>query len=227
MQGDHTTAEYPAVKVCGITNLEDARFVAGAGADFIGFIFYPKSPRYIEPPKAGAIINWIHGPVPVGVFVNHPAEEVNRIARETGVELIQLHGIESPHYCRLMEKPVIKVIHVGEEDDAEGLRERIRPYLELEQVRYLMFDTDAGPLWGGSGRVFDWNLLREISREKPFILSGGLNDANVESAFRSVRPFAIDLSSGLEQAPGLKDYDKVERFFNSLERLRKEGAAGG
>lgn len=205
------------VKICGLTNLEDARFVAGALADFMGFIFYEKSSRYITPPKAGAIINWIEGPRTVGVFVNQPLDDVNMIARQTGIDLIQLHGMESPDYCGLIEKPIIKVFHVGEDTDPGDLNRQIEPY--LDEVEYLLFDTQSSSQWGGTGQSFEWDLLKELSAERPFFLSGGLKRANVLEACRSVKPFAVDLSSGVEKAPGIKDFDKIEAFFKEMRKL--------
>jgi len=205
------------VKICGLTTLEDARFASGALADYLGFIFYPDSPRYIEPAKAGAIINWLEGPQKVGVFVNQPLDDVNSIARQTGVDLVQLHGNESPEYCELVEKPVIKVFHITENKSADELKAEILPYMDVAD--YFLFDTKADGLWGGTGKTFNWNILNEITDEKPFFLSGGLNPDNVTDAIKTVNPTAVDLSSGLEESPGLKDFDKVERFFDVMRDL--------
>jgi phosphoribosylanthranilate isomerase len=206
-----------AVKICGLTNLEDARFVSGALADYLGFIFYENSPRFIEPPKAGAIINWIEGPRTVGVFVNQPLDDVNMIVRQTGIDLVQLHGTESPDYCRLVEKPVIKAFHIDSNTTTGDLSNAMEPY--TGHVAYFLFDTKTDALWGGTGKTFDWNLLEKISRDRPFFLSGGLNADNVSDACRLARPYAVDLSSGVEQAPGIKDYDKLEQFFDAMQRV--------
>lgn len=210
------TEERTHVKICGLTNLEDARFASGALADFLGFIFYEKSPRYVEPAKAGVIINWIEGPGTVGVFVNQPLDDVNMIARETGIDLIQLHGNESPDYCRLIEKPVIKVFHLDSKTDPRELKQKIEGYRDV--VEYYLFDTKSSSHWGGTGQTFEWDLLKDLSMDKPFFLSGGLKRANVLEACRRVNPFAVDLSSGLEKAPGIKDYDKIEMFFNEMKQ---------
>lgn len=206
-----------AVKICGLTNLEDARFAAGALADYLGFIFYEKSPRYVEPPKAGAIINWIEGPQTVGVFVNQPLDDVNMIIRQTGIDLVQLHGTESPEYCQLIEKPVIKVFHIEAETTAEKLAENIKPFNEF--AMYFMFDTKTDELWGGTGKAFDWNILNKLTHNKPFFLSGGLTSGNIEHACRIIHPFAVDVNSGVEQTPGVKDYDKLEDFFEVMHRI--------
>jgi phosphoribosylanthranilate isomerase len=208
------------VKICGLTTLEDARFVSGALADYLGFIFYPDSPRYIEPAKAGAIINWLEGPGKVGVFVNQPLDDVNSIARQTGIDYIQLHGNESPDYCALVEKPIIKAFHVDSDTDPTKLESRIEPY--LDQVEYLLFDTKSDTDWGGTGQTFDWSILDEISNDKPFFLSGGLNAKNVQEAIQTVQPYAVDLSSGLEESPGLKDFDKIELFFDKMRDIWHE-----
>ena len=208
------------VKICGLTTLEDARFVSGALADYLGFIFYPESPRYIEPAKAGAIINWLEGPGKVGVFVNQPLDDVNSIAKQTGIDYVQLHGNESPDYCALVEKPIIKVFHIEQDTDPSELISRIEPY--LDQVEYLLFDTKSDTDWGGTGQTFDWNILDEISNDKPFFLSGGLNANNVQDAIQTVQPYAVDLSSGLEESPGLKDFDKIELFFDKMRDIWEE-----
>jgi len=208
------------VKICGLTTLEDARFVSGALADYLGFIFYPESPRYIEPAKAGAIINWLEGPGKVGVFVNQPLDDVNSIAKQTGIDYVQLHGNESPDYCALVEKPIIKAFHIEQDTDPSELISRIEPY--LDQVEYLLFDTKSDTDWGGTGQTFDWNILDEISNDKPFFLSGGLNAKNVQDAIQTLQPYAVDLSSGLEESPGLKDFDKIELFFDKMRDIWEE-----
>lgn len=205
------------VKICGITTLEDARFASGALADFLGFIFYSESPRYVEPAKAGAIINWIEGPEKVGVFVNQPLDDVNSIATQTGIDMVQLHGNESPEYCGLVDLPVIKVFHISDSTTAEDLRNRIEPYLNCTE--YFLFDTKTDSEWGGTGKTFNWSLIRDISGEQPFFLAGGLNTENIEQAILEVNPSVVDLSSGLEEAPGLKDFRKIEEFFDVMREI--------
>lgn len=205
------------VKICGITNLEDARFASGALADYLGFIFYPESPRYIEPAKAGAINNWIEGPLKVGVFVNQPLDDVNRIVKETGIDIVQLHGNESPEYCSLIEYPIIKALHISEKTSISDLRKKISEY--SSDVDYLLFDTKISGQWGGTGKVFDWNLLESISNEIPFFLSGGLNAGNIKKSIEVVHPNVVDLSSGIEESPGLKDFDKIEEFFEIMREI--------
>lgn len=202
------------IKICGITNLADARFIAGAQADYLGFIFYEGSSRYIDPAKAGAIINWIDGPQKVGVFVNQPLDDVNMVARQTGVDLVQLHGNESPEYCALVEKPIIKVIHVTQEATSESLHREVKRFVPL--VDYFIFDTKVNDKWGGSGQSFEWKLLQEMDSNIPFFLSGGINIKNVDQATQIVQPYGVDVCSGLEEEAGRKDFDKVEAFMNKI-----------
>jgi len=202
------------LKVCGLTSLEDARFVSGALAHYLGFIFYKGSPRHITPAKAGAIINWIEGPECVGVFVNEPLDDVNAVARQTGIDYVQLHGEETPSYCQLIEKPLIKVIHITDSDEPEAIAKKIEPYRKVAD--YFLFDTKTEDQWGGTGQTFDWQILEKITRDIPFFLSGGLNPRNVRLACQQVRPYAIDISSGLESEPGIKDFDKVEELMEEM-----------
>jgi phosphoribosylanthranilate isomerase len=210
-------AERTNLKICGITNLEDARYASGAMVDYLGFIFYEKSPRYIEPAQAGAIINWLEGPKKVGVFVNQPLDEVNSTAKQTGIDLVQLHGSESVEYCELIEKPVMKVIHITEESTTESVIESVKSYADVAD--YFLFDTKLGDQWGGTGTTFDWSVLSETSIPKPFFLSGGINVDNLKSAVSTVKPYGIDVSSSLEEEPGLKDFEKVEAFMDEMRSI--------
>lgn len=203
------------VKICGITTLEDARFASGALADYLGFVFYEESPRYVEPARAGAIRNWIEGLRCVGVFVNQPLDDVNMIARQTGVDLVQLHGNETPAYCQLVEKPVIKALHVDSDATAGTLSKDVRRYEDAAD--YLLFDTKVEGEWGGTGRSFDWDILEEVSGNLPFFLAGGITPKNVKAACEAVVPHAVDVSSGVEAGrPGIKDYDKIDELMNRM-----------
>lgn len=212
-----TNTERTKIKICGITNLEDARFAAGALVDYLGFIFYEPSPRYIEPGEAGAIINWLEGPEKVGVFVNQPLDDVNQIARQTGLDYVQLHGDESVEYCELVEKPIIKVIHIEEETVDYLLKHQIEQYAEVAD--FLLFDTKIDGLWGGTGKSFDWSMITDLDIDIPFFLSGGLKAENIKEAIETVQPYAIDVSSSLEQKPGLKDFAKIEAFMDEIRTL--------
>lgn len=207
----------PKLKICGITELEDARYVAGAGADYLGFIQHEESPRYIAPEKAAEIIEWIHGPEPVGVFVNESAETVNATADAAGFALVQLHGHEPPALCAEVERPVIKAVRVLHDASATQLRALMEPF--APHVDYVLLDTHSTSLWGGTGESFNWRLARELSSDFPLFLAGGIDAENVEEAVRTMRPYAVDLSSSLESAPGQKDFEKMERFFETFRSL--------
>ncbi|WP_441000544.1 phosphoribosylanthranilate isomerase [Fodinibius sp. SL11] len=216
--------ERTKVKICGITSLEDARFVSGALAHYMGFVFYEDSPRHVTPAKAGAMINWLHGLDCVGVFVNQPLDDVNMIARQTGIDLVQLHGNENPNYCSLVDKPIIKAIHVKDDDTTSDLNERIKPF--LDHVEYLLFDTKVDDKWGGTGQAFDWSILDEVSQGMPYFLAGGLTPQNVRKACKQVNPFAVDVSSGLESKPGAKDFDKVDIFMEEMRDIWEKQEVG-
>ena len=159
------------------------------------------------------IINWLEGPEKVGVFVNQPLDEVITIAKETGLDIMQLHGNETPEYCELIEKPIIKVIHITEDTTKEALQKKVSEYESVAE--YFLFDSKIGEQWGGTGRTFDWNLIKEIT-DKPFFLSGGLNSENVSEAIDISHPYAVDVSSSIEEEPGLKDFEKMEVFVNTV-----------
>lgn len=206
------------IKICGLTSLADARYCAGAGADYLGFIQHPESPRYIAPDQAREIIDWLYGPTPVGVFVDADAGTVNRTADAAGFELVQLHGDEPPALCRAVERPVIKALRVAEETTAEALLAEVERYAEVAD--YLLLDTDRGGRFGGTGEAFDWSVAREVAQGLPMFLAGGLTPENVGAAVEAVRPFAVDVSSGVEQAPGVKDFDRLADFFDALAPVR-------
>jgi phosphoribosylanthranilate isomerase len=202
------------IKICGITRLEDARFASGALVDYLGFIFWPGSKRYISPAEAGAIISWLEGPECVGVFVDQPIDDVNDFAHLSGVRYVQLHGDESPAYCKLMEHKIIKSFRVTSDMNADHLRYLIDPYVNV--VDYFLFDTYRKGLPGGTGETFDWNLLKQISEEFPIFLSGGLHAANVNQACSTVHPWAVDASSRLEIEPGIKDFVMMDEFIQTV-----------
>ncbi len=205
------------VKICGLSTLADARYASGAMADYLGFIFYPESPRYVDPAKAGTIINWLEGPKKVGVFVNQPLDDVIEITRKTGIDMVQLHGIETPAYCSLIEKPVIKAIHITAEKRSDDLMKEIEPYRGVAD--FFLFDTKMENKWGGTGKTFDWSVLKGLENETPFFLSGGLKSDNIVQAIKMVNPYAVDLSSSLEESPGLKNLDKMEVFFSKMNEI--------
>ena len=207
----------PQLKICGITNLADARYCAAAGADYLGFIQYEKSPRYVSPDVAREIIGWMYGPKAVGVFVNEEAERVNQIAEETGFAMVQLHGTESPDFCAEMTLPVIKALHVSAETTPDMLKRQVDDYVDT--VAYFLLDTKKAGLWGGTGISFDWQLARELADYAPLFLAGGLNATNIAEAIQTVQPFGVDLSSSLEESPGRKDIDKLAAFFDAFHEI--------
>lgn len=210
------------LKVCGITELEDARYLAGAGADYLGFIQHEESPRYAPPALANDIIEWVHGPKPVGVFVNTPALEINAAADEAGFELVQLHGQEPPELVKAVNPPVIKTIHVRRDSTPDQLRTLFDRYDEVAD--YFLLDTHDPSIWGGTGESFDWQLARDVASDVPCFLAGGLDAENVGRAVDTVRPFAVDLSSSLESAPGAKSFEKIDAFLNAFQQAQEEGS---
>ncbi|MEX0638902.1 MAG: phosphoribosylanthranilate isomerase [Balneolaceae bacterium] len=207
----------PKIKICGLTSLHDARFAAGARADYLGFIFTEESPRYIEPGKAAAIIQWIEGPKTVGVFLNQPLDDVIEIASSTGIDLIQLHGTESPDYCNMVDLPVIKAFHIGPGTRRDELEKKIAEYRGAAD--YFLLDTGSKSKWGGTGVPFDWSVGSGLEKEYPLFLAGGLNPDNISDAWSVLKPYAFDISSGLEMEPGIKDFEKIEKLFDQLDKL--------
>lgn len=204
----------PNIKICGLTTLEDARFASGLGADFLGFIQHEDSPRYIRPNDAAEIIQWIYGPQTVGVFVNKTPEEVNAACEAAGFAYAQLHGTESVEMCRQIDRPVIKAFRVMHDASAEQLRAAMEPYRDVAEI--FLLDTAHTSLWGGTGESFNWRLARDLAADFPILLAGGLTPKNVAEAVETMRPWGVDVSSGVEESPGVKDFDKMAAFFDAL-----------
>jgi phosphoribosylanthranilate isomerase len=195
------------VKICGITRAADAEAAASLGASAVGFIFWPGSPRYIEPAAAADIVRELGSRVDtVGVFVDQPPEEVLESADEAGVTAVQLHGNESPDYCGRIPRRLIKAMRL------KG------PYPINEYGRDILILLDAADpaRHGGTGRTIDWNLAQGVAELRPTILAGGLTSHNVSEAIAAVEPWGIDVSSGVESAPGIKDHAKLREFFSAL-----------
>lgn len=205
------------VKVCGITRLEDARMAIELGAAALGFNFYPPSPRYLAPAAARDIIRQLPPFVmPVGVFADEEeAESVVGVARQAGVAAVQLHGPKYPKQNDVLgDFLIIRAVAVGGEfkvEDLRGLR-----------ANALLLDTHGPALRGGTGKSFDWSLAQEAKRFGPIILAGGLTPENVAQAIRQVHPFAVDVASGVELSPGIKDHVKLRAFFAEVERANHE-----
>ena len=199
------------VKICGITNLNDALGSAGSGCDALGFVFYKKSPRYIDPAKAKNISRILPKKIlRMGVFVDEKEKEVKKIAKLCELDILQFHGDESPEYCARF-KDDYKVIKAFRVKDSDSLKS-VNDY----GVDYYLFDTYKSDSMGGTGEKFDWKILKDFEILKPFILSGGLDPENVERAIREVAPYAVDVSSGVESAPGKKDPELLKRFIENV-----------
>jgi phosphoribosylanthranilate isomerase len=201
------------IKICGITNEADALYCAEAGADFLGFIFVPSSPRHVEPEKAGAIAARVrelpNPPKVVGVFQDASVDYIREIHNVVFLDVVQLHGSESDDEIRELGIPVIKTLHVGD---------TLPDTHATPDAAWLLFDTFDERRGGGTGRRFDWSLLATYERSKPFFLSGGLTPDNVVAAISLVRPDAIDVASGVEASPGIKNHENVARL---IERMRR------
>jgi len=199
------------VKICGITSYEDAAMSLDAGADALGFNFFPSSPRYVDPWTAKSIIRRLPPfAVTVGLFVNvADPDDLVRMVLEAGVQVIQLHGDEDPAYCRrLAGYPLIKALRIGDSQPEQDLARY--------PVRAFLLDVRDDVLFGGTGKTFDWSLAQGIDRNRPIILAGGLRADNVRTAIRTVRPYGIDVCSGVEREPGKKDPVKLTEFMNEV-----------
>ncbi len=200
------------VKICGITSIEDAQMALNAGASALGFIFDKKSPRYVSPSKVRPIIEALPPFVtPVGVFVNGSEHAVRDICRLARIATVQFHGEESPGYCkRFKHFKIIKAFRVNDFFDFKSV-------LQYKVDAYL-FDTFSEAAAGGTGKTFNWDLLKNHKFDKPVILSGGLNPENVRQAVDTLAPYAVDVSSGVEKSPGVKGYQLVQAFFTALRK---------
>ncbi|MGA9753849.1 MAG: phosphoribosylanthranilate isomerase, partial [Desulfobaccales bacterium] len=202
------------IKICGITNLEDALLAAELGADALGFIFYPKSPRKVAPEAARSIIAQLPPFVAaVGVFVDEDAAVVRALAARVGLDWVQVHGQESPEYCRGLGRRAIKGFRIK---DASSLKQ-LEPFRGAVQA--FLLDTYIKGQVGGTGEVFDWHLAREAKKYGRIILAGGLTPYNVAQAIATAQPDAVDAASGSEAAPGRKDPVKLESFINAIKAV--------
>lgn len=203
------------IKICGITNKEDALNAVSLGADAIGFIFSKDSPRYISPEMVEDISMFLPPFVfLVGVFVDQSKEEITQIAHQCKLDLVQLHGQETPNFCMEIPRRVIKAFKVSELEDLEP----ISMYQGI--VSAILLDTKVQNIEGGTGKTFDWGLaLKAKDYEIPLILAGGINANNLRKAVSLVNPYAVDLSSGVESEPGKKDYNKMQEVIAIAQSL--------
>ena len=202
------------VKICGITNVDDAAEAVRLGAWAIGLIHYEQSPRHCDPAEAAAIGAAFRRKCEVvGVFVNPELEEVDKAVENAGLTMVQLNGEEGPSFCaetaRRTGAKVIKAVHVASAADVHAA--------EAFRTDYHLFDRRGDGLWGGTGKSFDWGLLREHRSEVPAIVAGGLRPENVAEAISVARPFAVDVASGVEAEPGRKDHAAMTAFFESAQ----------
>lgn len=212
--------------MCGTTSLEDASAALYYGVDAIGFIFVEKSPRYIRPEAAREIIKMLPPFFfKVGVVVNMQAIEIAEIIHFLGLNGIQLHGDEKPEECRKLAAlaptcSIIKAFRVGEESQPA----QFLPYEKV--VSGYLLDTYVKGLAGGTGKTFAWSLVDRLQLKRPVILAGGLNSGNVSQALRAVRPFAVDVNSGVEVSPGKKDHNLLKQFVSNVQALDRDTFSG-
>lgn len=200
------------VKICGITREADVVAAVAAGVDAVGLVFYPKSSRYIEPATAARLVSRLPPFVtPVGLFMDADADQVREVLRQVRIDVLQFHGIEPAAYCRGFGRPYMKAIGVGAGEDVSTLAEA------YPDASALLLDGHAHGQAGGTGRSFDW---RRVPRDfaQPVVLAGGLKPDNIAEAVRMVRPYAVDVSSGVEAAPGIKDAGLIEAFMSEVRR---------
>jgi phosphoribosylanthranilate isomerase len=204
------------IKICGITRMEDARAAAELGADAIGLVFFAGSPRCVDVERANTIIATLPPFIStVALFVNAETADVNRVLNAVSVDLLQFHGDESGDYCRQFKRPYMKAI-------------RVRPSVDLLQyasehgsAKALLLDAYRDGAYGGTGHTFDWKLI-PANLPLPIVLSGGLTGQNVVEGIKAVRPWAVDVSSGVESAKGIKDHAKMAEFISAVRHTDQE-----
>lgn len=210
------------VKICGITNIEDALASCEYGADAIGFIFHRKSPRFVEPDAAREIVKAIPPFVTtVGVFVDEDAETINDIVKTVGLQVVQLHGNEPPEFCKNIKGKIVKtfrikgvrVINIGRGEQV------VNKEMERYNVSAYLLDTYKEDVEGGTGITFNWGVARDATKAGKIILAGGLTPENVKQAINIAIPYAVDVSSGVEERPGKKDLKKVMEFIETAKGM--------
>ena len=202
------------IKICGITNIEDALAAESFGADAVGFIFYKKSKRYVSPEQAEHIMRALSlFTTKVGVFVDETFEIINKISKQTGINVVQLHGNENLDIMKSISLPVIKAFRVDDNFNYNKLNQ----YQEYS----ILLDAYSENDYGGTGIKFNWEKIPFEIKNK-IILSGGISSDNIEIIYKNINPAAVDLSSSLEKTPGKKDKKKMEKFFNKVNLIRRQ-----
>jgi len=205
------------IKICGLTNLADARFAALSGADLLGFVFYPKSPRYIEALAARAITRELQREFPavryVGLFVDEPLDFVRGVVEVCGLDLVQLHGHETPDALAALDGRAFRAIRPRSAAEAE---EALTAYGTRSAPPDLLVDTYSALKPGGTGEVGDWEIAARIARQRSILLAGGLTPQNVGEAIRRVNPWGVDVSSGVESEPGQKSHQAIVDFVAAV-----------
>jgi len=208
------------IKICGLSEVQHALAAAEAGADFLGLVFAP-SRRQVSAEKALQVVEAVSAlkssQVVVGVFVNSAADEVNRIADYCRLDRVQLSGDETWHYCQQIERPIIKTVHVSNARTSEEISSEIAiGYQLLPQKDFVcLLDSKVGDNYGGTGQTFDWQLARKVSAEFPVLVAGGLNPINVGQVVKEIKPWGVDISSGIE-TDGQKDTVKIKEFIQAV-----------
>jgi len=194
------------VKICGITSLEDALTAVAAGADALGFVFHPASPRHISPKQAAVIIKQLPPFIQtVGLFVNEARDTVHTTADRCGLDIVQLHGDESPDFCSSINRRVIKAFRIKDIFSLDAVSDYC--------IAACLLDAWSPAAYGGTGRTFNWEIASAAAAQRPIVLAGGLTPDNVAEAVRRVNPYAVDVSSGVESSPGRKDAEKIRKFI--------------
>jgi phosphoribosylanthranilate isomerase len=202
------------IKICGITSLDDALAAAAAGADALGFNFYKKSPRCIEPQKAAEIIEQLPPfIVPVGIFVNEREDRIREILASTGIQAVQFHGDESPEFCQRFGGRVIKAFQVKDKESLQNMAHY--------RVGAFLLDSYRDDVRGGTGVAFDWHLAVVAKTFGKVILAGGLTPENVAEAVKLVQPYGVDVAGGVEKEKGVKDHAKLKKFITEVRRASR------
>jgi phosphoribosylanthranilate isomerase len=200
-------------KICGLTNLEDALFAIHSGADALGFVFYPPSPRYINIEQASKIIKQLPPFVTiVGLFVDENIDQIKKTILQVKIDLLQFHGHEDEAFCQQFSRPYIKAIRIKADSD---LNQSIE---QFNSAKAILLDTYVKGTPGGTGEAFNWDLIPEKTK-KPIILAGGLTPDNIQSAIKTVHPYAVDISGGVEKQKGLKDHHKIKSFIQNVNTI--------